>query len=468
MPALVPELEGALADVPMLDIHTHLVGGKLGARSLSDVLLYHMVISDLYAAGCPSGLRLTPYPNWPDARETQARIEEALPFLPQIRNTSSSWGVRIILNDLYGWRDPITPDNWRKLDRCIGERAEDRAWHHSILDRLRIRRSGTEIARRGRGEDDDRLQYALEWGFFTRGQWAEFDTALYELERCWGRTPESPSPIGAGARPAPERTIRSLRDVHDAVAHYVKSIPYESTAARTGSVAVLSTATHLSTDIDYRVVTDAEMEAALARRARAGRLERDLYAGYIHEAFLTALEQHSSEIVFQFSLGAEPLPCETGSRLRQTTLVQLAEMIARHPRLRFQCLLASRAANQSLCTLARELPNFSLAGYWWHNFFPDIIRQILTERLDMLPANKQIGFFSDAYCVEWTYAKAVLVRKQMAHVLAQKIEQGQYSRAEALSVARAILFESPQALLGMRPRSPGAADIGARRVSDAP
>ena len=35
----------------------------------------------------------------------------------------------------------------------------------------------------------------------------------------------------------------------------------------------------------------------------------------------------------------------------------------------------------------------------------DAIRQVMEERLDMLPANKQIGFFSDAYCVEWSYAK---------------------------------------------------------------
>jgi hypothetical protein len=77
----------------------------------------------------------------------------------------------------------------------------------------------------------------------------------------------------------------------------------------------------------------------------------------------------------------------------------------------------------------------------------------MAERLEMLPANKQVGFFSDAYCVEWTYAKAVLVRKQLAHVLADKIEQGQYSHEDALSIARAILHESPQTLLGMVPRS---------------
>lgn len=441
---LVPELETALAEIPVLDIHTHLVGGKLGARGLHDVLLYHMVVSDLYAAGCPSGGRLTQFPGWPTATEAEARIEEALPFLRHIQNTSSCWGVRLILAELYGWREPITSGNWRRLDALIRERSEDRAWHHSILDRLRIRRTGTEIARRGAGEDDERFQYALEWGFFTRCQWGEFDTALYELERCWGRSPESPSPIGAGARPPTDRSIRAVADVHAAVAHYVKSIPHGQ---------VLATATHLSTDIDYRLVGGAEMEQALARRVQAGPAERDLYASYVNEIFLSELEKHGDRIVFQFSLGAEPLPFETGSRLSQRTIAQLAEMIGRHPRLRFQCFLASRHANQSLCTLARELPNFSLAGYWWHNFFPAVIRAVMAERLDMLPTNKQIGFFSDAYCVEWTYAKVILVRKQMAAVLAENVAQGRYPLDDALAVARTILFESPQSLLGMRPRN---------------
>jgi len=443
MTNLERELEDALAGVPVIDVHTHLVGGKLAARGLHDVLLYHMVISDLYGAGCPTGGRLTEYPRWPSESEAHARIEEALPYLKHIRNTSSFWGVRVILADLYGWTEPIDASNWRRLDALIRERADDRTWQHAVLDRVNIKRTGTEIARRESGEDDDRLQYALEWGFFTRCQWGEFDTALYELERCWGRLPESPAPIGSAGRPATERVIKTLDDVREAVAHYVRSIPFGR---------VLSTATHISTDIDFRVVSDDDMADALKRRDRAGAVERDIYASYINEAFLTALEEHGHEIVFQFSFGAEPLPFETASRLSQRTIAQVAEMVGRHPKLPFQCFLASRHANQSLCTMARELPNFSLAGYWWHNFFPDVISQVIRERIEMVPANKQVGFFSDAYCVEWTYAKSILVRKLMARVLAANVDRGQFSTTEALEIARAILFESPQTLLGLIPR----------------
>jgi len=75
----------------------------------------------------------------------------------------------------------------------------------------------------------------------------------------------------------------------------------------------------------------------------------------------------------------------------------------------------------------------------------------MEERLDMVPVNKQVGFFSDAYVAQWAYAKAILVRKQMAEVFAGKVRQGQYRHEDALSIARAVLYETPQSLCGMLP-----------------
>ena len=93
MQQIIDTLEAGLAEIPVLDVHTHLCGPRLAARGLHDVLLYHMIVSDLYAAGCPSGARLTQFPNWPDKAEAHARIEEALPYVRYIQNTSGWWGV---------------------------------------------------------------------------------------------------------------------------------------------------------------------------------------------------------------------------------------------------------------------------------------------------------------------------------------------------------------------------------------
>ncbi len=434
------DLYEALSEVPVIDVHTHLVGGKLGARGLHDILLYHMAISDLYAAGCPSGARLTEYPGWPTQAEAEQRITEALPYLKHVSNTSSSWAIRMILADLYDWHEPITDKNWKKLDSQIRERADDRAWHRDVLRELNIKRVGTEWARREGGVDDDVLQYVLEWVFFTRCQWGEYDTAIYELERAWGKQPEAATPIGK--RPPVEREIRTLEDVHEAVNWYVDALPKDK---------LLGTAQGVSTDLSLNPVSEQEMLAALGRRAQAGERERSIYAAYVNELYLSTLEEKAPGLAFQFSFGAEPLPFETGARLSQESIAQVGAMCSRHPKLRFQVFLASRHANQSICTLCREIPNLSVAGYWWHNFFPSNIRQLIEERLDMLPLNKQAGFFSDAYCIEWTYGKTMIVRQCLAEALAGKVRTGQYSFEQAIDIARTILFETPQTLLGFVP-----------------
>ncbi|MDZ4861129.1 MAG: hypothetical protein SGI88_19325 [Candidatus Hydrogenedentes bacterium] len=434
-------IEEILLSFPWMDPHTHIDAAHLSARGLDDILLYHMCVSDLYAAGCPNGARLSEDPS---PAESAQRVEEALPYLSSTRNTAMSWGVRIILADLYDWHEPVGETNWRSLDALIMERAADPAWPREILRRANIARTGTELWRARDGSANDLLQYSLEWAFFARAQWGQPDIPLYELERAWNATaPEPPIPVSFDrATAAPLlRTIKSVDDIDEAVAHYCALIPYGK---------VLATAQHISTDISYTVPNRETAANALKRRTNAGDAERDVYASYTLHRFLAELEKHGDEIVFQFSLGAEPLPHESASRLNSRTIGELAGIIAQYPGLKFMCFLSSRHANQSLCTLARELPNFSLAGYWWHNFFPGAIRQVMEERLDMLPLNRQIGFFSDAYCVEWTYAKAVIVRRLLARVLADKVELGQYTTSDVLPVAQGILNQSSRELLGMR------------------
>ena len=74
-----------IGDIEAIDAHTHVNSSHMAARGLHDIMLYHMVISDLYAAGCPSGRRLS---EDPDEEEAAGRIEEAIPLLEHIQNTS--------------------------------------------------------------------------------------------------------------------------------------------------------------------------------------------------------------------------------------------------------------------------------------------------------------------------------------------------------------------------------------------
>lgn len=425
-----------IGDIEAIDAHTHINSSHMAARGLHDILLYHMVISDLYAAGCPSGQRLS---EDPDEEEAAGRIEEAIPLLEHIQNTSCYWLMRTILSDLYDWNQTLTLGNWRELDRRIRGKSAGPDWPREILRRAHVEKLCTELPLRGDGSHDDILLYSLEWAFFMRNQWGVFDAPVYELEYAWQfEQPVRPLPVTISRREPVKRRIATVADVKDAMAHYCRAIPYDR---------IVSTAHHVSTDMDYALVTDGQMQKALDNRGAAGPAERDAYASYLFEHLLLELEKHRSGIAFQFSLGAEPLPFETGSRLRQTTIRQLGEIISRHSKIEFHCYLSSRHANQALCTLCRELPNLCLAGYWWHNFFPSSIAQVIDERLDMLPANRQIGFFSDAYCVDWLYAKSSLVRTELARALANRVERGQYTPDDAVRIAGKLLRETPKRLL---------------------
>jgi glucuronate isomerase len=426
------EIIEKLNGIPIIDAHTHLNASHLSARGLADILLYHMVISDLYSAGCPNGARLS---DDPDEKEKTRRIEEAIPYLKHIQNTSCYWQMRTILAELYQWTEPITLTNWRQIDEVIRRKSEDAKWPRLIFKLANVEKANTELCLQADGDYDDILFYALEWAFFTRNQWGVFDAPLYELEYAWQfDAPQRPLPVTTGKRQF-VKSVETVADVKEAMAHYCNVIPYDK---------IDSTAQHVSTDINYLTVTDEQMQKALDNRSNAGPAELNIYASYLFEALLNEFENGHSDKPFQFSFGAEPLPFETDSRLCQVTIKQIAAVISRHPKINFHCFLSSKHANQSMCTLARELPNLYLSGYWWHNFFPCHIAQILDERLDMLPTNKQIGFFSDAHCVDWMYVKLKLVRSELANALSKRIQRGQYTIDTAIEVASRILNQSPK------------------------
>ena len=192
-------LSRQIGEIEAIDAHTHVNSSHIAARGLHDILLYHMIVSDLYAAGRPSGRRLS---DDPDEDEAAARIEEAIPLLEHVQNTSCYWLTRTILSDLYDWNELITLGNWRKLDARIRSRNADHDWPRKILRRARMQRLCTELLLRGDGSNDDILFYSLEWAFFMRNQWGVFDAPLYELEYAWQfDKPVRPLPVPPWSEP---------------------------------------------------------------------------------------------------------------------------------------------------------------------------------------------------------------------------------------------------------------------------
>ena len=64
----------------------------------------------------------------------------------------------------------------------------------------------------------------------------------------------------------------------------------------------------------------------------------------------------------------------------------------------------------------------------------------------MLSVSKVVGFFSDAYCMDWAYAKQRIIRTLTADLLWERIELGQFNEETALEIARELFYGTAASL----------------------
>ena len=90
-----------------------------------------------------------------------------------------------------------------------------------------------------------------------------------------------------------------------------------------------------------------------------------------------------------------------------------------------------------------------IAGHWWYTLVPTHMSVQLAERLEILPAPKIGGYFSDAYNAEWSYGKGKLLRTQIARVLTQKVLDGYFPEDTALDAARLLIRDNSVRVYGL-------------------
>ena len=81
-----------------------------------------------------------------------------------------------------------------------------------------------------------------------------------------------------------------------------------------------------------------------------------------------------------------------------------------------------------------------------HIVSPTAARTALHEMLDMVPANKIFGFGGDYRYPELSYAHLVMARRNIATVLAERVEAGTFTEEEAAEIGRWLLLDNPARL----------------------
>ena len=417
-------IQEALSQVRVVDPHTHLSPRRPTARNLADVVLYHHVWIELVSAGM--GQRETNATGMPHELENPVvepaeRIRRALPWLPRIRNTAVAMMLRWVLEDVYGFHETLDAGNAERLARIVAERAGDAGWEERLF---------TQVCGIERSISVQTTDPTLNRRILAASE------ALGKVNLTDGK--RAPREVLSDLDARLGREVRTAADYCAALDTVLASLPVASLKFL-GAWVSPAFAPDLATE------TDVTRIIGLAREGRpASAVEMGSVAWFGLTHCLERLRATPLRTI-QVILGAEVLvPHRSLTQWGGEFAMSFGRFAGQFEDFHFNMSTAAEAHIQDLAILAKHVPNISVAGYWWHTFYPSLIRKSLEMRLEMVPMGKIIGFFSDAYHAEWCYPKLKLVKLVLEDILCDRVRRGWYTLDDALAVIPAILHDAPK------------------------
>ena len=130
---------------------------------------------------------------------------------------------------------------------------------------------------------------------------------------------------------------------------------------------------------------------------------------------------------------------------RRVSLYDYRELFNHFAGVIFPVSTLSSDAGAELVAYSWIFPNVFPMGHWWYSNVPAYIAQDLRARVQALPKTKLLGYYSDAYKLEFIAPKFNMYRRIVADVLAEEAVLGRGWPVErALELAKLILIDNPK------------------------
>lgn len=128
---------------------------------------------------------------------------------------------------------------------------------------------------------------------------------------------------------------------------------------------------------------------------------------------------------------------------QRTSLIQYRRVFNAFPEVTFPVSVLTSAQNQELVAYSWIFPNVVPNGHWWYSNVPPYIRKDLGERLSAVPKTKLIGYYSDAYKLEFVLPKYAMYRRILANTLADDfVRPGHLTEAGAVALGTRLLRDN--------------------------
>jgi hypothetical protein len=416
-----------LESIDAIDTHEHIIPEADRVASKVDffTLASHYLLDDVSSAGLPP--------------ESRARIESTdtpedekwrlfEPYWKFARFTGYGEALRIAIREIYGVSE-ISAASLGKINQAISARNQRGLYKFVLKDRARFR-------------------YCLNDDYWNPTP-VRPDPAFFRYARKFDRyvTPITPAGVGRLEKLV-NISITSVRDLKRAME---KS--FEQSLAL-GMVTVKSTIAY-DRNLRFEEVSEADAETAF-QNLLTGRViaPPEGFRRQQHRPF-RAMEDHMYLHLVRV-LEAHKLPMQihtglhagNGNFIQNSNPADLTNLFFLYPTVQFDIFHIGYPYQGEVSVLAKLFPNVHVDFCWMHIVSPFAARQALRTMLDMVPANKIFGFGGDYRYPELSYAHLVMARRNIAQVLAERVESKMMTETEAAQVGRWLLADNPARVFG--------------------
>ncbi len=421
--ALAQELYAELCRIPLIDPHSHIDPHRPVARGLDDILGYHYYTELAHSAGMSQA---------PLAKEVspRERVRAILGHVDRFDNTAQyGWFLEIARTFLGFEGDRVTAADCDWLCDAAERVFAQPDWEEQVF-----RRSNLESIFLT-NEFDDPLT-----GFDTKRYvpCLRTDALVFQLDH-----PEVRQRLGKATGAEVGDVLSFRRAIQRLFQHFTEK------GAR--ACAISLPPWFYPRPMDEGWNTSGIETALRITEPRPVWPGRDVTAYAVF--FLLAEHCREFKLPFDLMIGVNRRVYENGVYQGQDlfdqriSLFDYRELFNAFPEVTFCISVLSSGQNQELASYSWIFPNVVTSGHWWYSNIPVHIEHDLRARLQAVPKTKQLGYYSDAYKLEFVLPKFNMYRRILARVLADDfVRPGVYSAERALDFARLLLRENVRSI----------------------
>jgi len=411
--SLVQDLTQALEAIPLIDPHSHIDPYAPTSKSLDHILGYHYYTELAHSAG----MGQAPLASSVMARD---RVRAILSFMDRFDNTAQyAWFLEIARSFLGFQGDRVTAADADSLFDTADRVFSQPDWEQQVFAKTNLEKIFLT------NEFDDSLE-----GFDTQRYvpCLRTDALVFHFDQ---------HPIRERLAKATGIQVGDLGSMRQAIRRL-----FEHFTAHNAKACAIS----LPPDFEPMPVDGSELDRVI-RNPGIDAKDRKLRASGIF--WLLAEHCREFHLPFDLMLGVNRRVYRNGVYQGQdlydqrTSLIQYGELFNSFPEVTFPVSVLTSVQNQELVSYAWIFPNVVTNGHWWYSNIPCYITNDLRGRLQAVPKTKQIGYYSDAYKLEFVLPKYSMYRRLLARVLADDfVRVGQMSETQAVEVGRRLLRDN--------------------------